>query len=299
MNNNFNPNIKNLTFKTKEPLSKYTFTQTGGNADFLAIPKTTDQISQLIKTAYESGIPITILGNASNLIVSDKGIRGLTIILTAMDQIKVVGNKVIAGAGAALIDVAIAAQQHGLAGLEYAAGIPGSVGGAVYMNAGAYGGQTADVVNHAEIVGLDGEVKTLSNSDLEFDYRHSIIQNSRSAVISAEFELTADQDPHQILAKMDHVNALRASKQPLELPSCGSVFKRPVGHFAGKLIHDSGLQGYRYGGAEVSTKHAGFIVNVGGATATDYINVIRHVQDAVYQNSGVHLETEVRIIGER
>ncbi|MBW1605934.1 UDP-N-acetylmuramate dehydrogenase [Lactobacillus sp. Sy-1] len=294
--NNFNPKIKDLTIKTNEPLSNYTFTKTGGNADYLALPDNEEQLSQLLAVANDSGIAITVLGNSSNLIVSDQGIRGLTVILTHLTAIKVSGNNISAEAGAALIDVAIAAQEHGLSGLEFAAGIPGSVGGAVYMNAGAYGGQTADVINYAKVVGFDGDVKTLTNSDLEFDYRHSVIQNGHNAVLAAEFELTPG-DPNLILAKMDHFNALRASKQPLELPSCGSVFKRPKDHFAGKLIHDAGLQGYRFGGAEVSTKHAGFIVNVGGATATDYINVIRHVQETVYQNSGIHLETEVKIIG--
>ncbi|UQS86957.1 UDP-N-acetylmuramate dehydrogenase [Nicoliella spurrieriana] len=296
--NNFNPNIKDLKIKTAEPLSKYTFTKTGGKADYLALPANQEQLSQLLTLANADGLPITILGNASNLIVSDKGIRGLTVILSNMTHITINGNRIIADAGAALIDVAIAAQQHGLSGLEFAAGIPGSVGGAIYMNAGAYGGQTADVVNSATVVDFDGEVKTLTNAELDFDYRHSIIQNGYDAVVSVEFELMPGNQK-QILAKMDHFNALRSSKQPLELPSCGSVFKRPKNHFAGKLIHDAGLQGYRFGGAEVSTKHAGFIVNVGGATATDYLNVIHHVQEVVFHDSGIKLETEVRIIGDK
>ncbi|MEJ6400280.1 UDP-N-acetylmuramate dehydrogenase [Nicoliella sp. Es01] len=298
MNNNFNPKINNLILKQNELLSHYTFTKTGGPADYLALPTTAEQVGALLSAAHADGLPITILGNSSNLIVSDKGIRGLTIILTQMDQIQVHGTQITAGAGAALIDVAIAAQTHGLSGLEYAAGIPGSVGGAVYMNAGAYGGQTADVIKDAQVVSLDGTMRTYDNAQLDFGYRHSLIQSDSGAVLSATFALTPG-NANQILAQMDHFNAQRASKQPLELPSCGSVFKRPVGHFAGKLIHDAGLQGYRVGGAEVSTKHAGFIVNVGGATADDYINVIHHVQATVLKHSGVHLETEVRIIGEQ
>lgn len=289
--------MEKIKILKNESLSKYTFTKTGGPADLIAFPKDIKEVQSLLIMAKEQQLPITVLGNASNLIIKDGGIRGLVIILTDMNKIISNGEYVIAQAGARYIDTTIVAQQNGLSGLEFAAGIPGSVGGAVYMNAGAYGGETAEVIDTVTVLTPENEIKIFNNDELEFGYRHSLIQEQNDIVLEASFKLVPG-DEEKIQAKMDELNELRASKQPLELPSCGSVFKRPEGYFAGKLIHDAGLQGYQSGGAQVSTKHAGFIVNVDHATATDYLNVIKHVQETVYKQNQVHLETEVRIIGQ-
>lgn len=289
--------MEKIKILKNESLSKYTFTKTGGPADLIAFPKDIKEVQSLLIMAKEQQLPITVLGNASNLIIKDGGIRGLVIILTDMNKIISNGEYVIAQAGARYIDTTIVAQQNGLSGLEFAAGIPGSVGGAVYMNAGAYGGETAEVIDTVTVLTPENEIKIFNNDELEFGYRHSLIQEQNDIVLEASFKLVSG-DKEKIKAKMDELNELRASKQPLELPSCGSVFKRPEGYFAGKLIHDAGLQGYQSGGAQVSTKHAGFIVNVDHATATDYLNVIKHVQETVYKQNQVHLETEVRIIGQ-
>ena len=289
--------MEKIELLKNEPLSKYTFTETGGPADLVAFPKNTDEVRELLSMAKRDNLPITVLGNASNLIIKDGGIRGLVIILTEMNEITSHDDLVIAQAGARYIDTTIVAQQHGLTGMEFAAGIPGSIGGAVFMNAGAYGGETAEVIESVTVLTPENEIKTLSNSELDFGYRHSAVQDQDDIVLEATFKLsTGDKD--EIQAEMDRLNELRESKQPLDLPSCGSVFKRPEGYFAGKLIHDAGLQGYQSGGAQVSKKHAGFIVNIDNATATDYLNVIKHVQETVYAKNKVHLETEVRIIGQ-
>ncbi len=281
-------------------LADYTNTRVGGPADWAFWPKTIAQVKTVIEElhAYDRALPITILGNASNLIITDDGLRGLVIFLTDLAEIQVVEQTITASAGAAIIDVARVAQQNGLTGLEWAAGIPGSVGGAVYMNAGAYGGQVDSVVSTIEVLTRTGEIKSITNADLAFAYRHSAVQETGDIILSATFALELG-DKAAIDAMMVDFNTRRASKQPLEFPSCGSVFKRPVGYFAGKLIMDADLQGYTIGGAQVSTKHAGFIVNRGTASATDYIQVIRHVQQVVAEKYGVTLETEVRILGEQ
>lgn len=280
-----------------EALSNYTNTKTGGKADFLAFPQNLAEIQDLMIYANEVGLPITVIGNASNLIVKDGGIRGLVMILTDMNQITVQGTQVVADAGASLIETTKIAQSASLTGLEFAAGIPGSVGGAIFMNAGAYGGEISMVAESVLVLTPQAELKTIQRADLDFGYRHSRVQDEEDVVINATFALTTG-DATAIQAKMDDLNARRAAKQPLDLPSCGSVFKRPTGYYAGKLIHDAGLQGYQFGGAQVSTKHAGFIVNVDHATASDYLAVIHHVQETVLAEEGVILETEVRIIGE-
>ncbi|MDO4902709.1 MAG: UDP-N-acetylmuramate dehydrogenase [Limosilactobacillus sp.] len=285
-----------IEIRQDEPLSFYTYTHTGGPADWLAFPKTVDDVKKLVDFARENDLPLTVLGNASNLIVRDGGIEGLTMILTRMNQITVDGDEVTAQAGASYILTTIAARDNNLTGLEFAAGIPGSVGGAIFMNAGAYGGETKNVVSKVTVLMPDGTIKELSNEELDFGYRHSSIQINHGVVLDATFSLKPG-DYDEIKAQMDDLNARRAEKQPLELPSCGSVFKRPEGYFAGKLIHDAGLQGYTSGGAQVSTKHAGFIVNIDHGTAHDYVNVIHHVQKVVKEKFGVDLETEVRIIG--
>ena len=278
-------------------LSRYTFTQTGGPAEYLAFPKTLAELKELLAAAKEDQLPITVIGNASNLIIRDKGIKGLVIILTEMKEIKVKADKVHAQAGARIIDTSFAAGEAGLSGLEFAAGIPGSVGGAVFMNAGAYGGETKDCLESATVITRDGEVKTYTNAELHFSYRHSLFQENDEIVIAATFALKAG-DKATILDQMNYLNALRSYKQPLEYPSCGSVFKRPTGHFVGPMLIKAGLQGKQIGGAQVSTKHAGFIVNKGGATATDYLNLIHYIQKTIKEKDGIALQTEVRIIGE-
>lgn len=285
-----------INIKQDELLSKYTNTCTGGPADWLAFPKSVDEVRQLVEYCKQTGMPLTVIGNASNLIVKDGGIEGLTMITTEMDEIKVEDQTVIAAAGAPYIEVTKVARDHSLTGLEFAAGIPGSVGGAIFMNAGAYGGETKNVVAAATVMYPDGTIARLNNEELDFGYRHCSVQDSHAVVLEAEFSLEKG-DQAEITAQMDDLNARRAAKQPLDLPSCGSVFKRPQGYFAGKLIHDAGLQGYTAGGAQVSTKHAGFIVNINHGTATDYLNVIHHVQKVVHDKFGVDLQTEVRIIG--
>lgn len=296
MANNLMQEFPDIQILKDEPLSKYTNTKTGGPADWLAFPKDVAEVQKLVQFADANVMPLTVIGNASNLIVRDGGIEGLTMILTQMNGIQVEGNRVIAQAGASYIETTKAARDHSLTGLEFAAGIPGSVGGAIFMNAGAYGGETKNVASEVTAMLPDGTIKHYNNEELDFGYRHSAVQDNHGIVLEAVFDLKLG-DQAEITALMDDLNARRAAKQPLELPSCGSVFKRPEGYFAGKLIHDAGLQGYTSGGAQVSTKHAGFIVNVDHGTATDYLNVIHHVQATVKEKFGVSLETEVRIIG--
>lgn len=289
---------KGIDIQENIPLSRYSFTETGGPAQFLAFPKSLAELQDLLAAAEEEQLPITVIGNASNLIISDKGIKGLVIILTKMHQIKVAGDKVTAEAGARIIDTSFAAGKAGLSGLEFAAGIPGSVGGAVFMNAGAYGGETKDCLKTATVLTEDGQLKTYSNAELQFSYRHSLVQETKEIVVSAVFALKKG-DREAILDEMNYLNALRKYKQPLEYPSCGSVFKRPTGHFVGPMLIKAGLQGKQIGGAQVSMKHAGFIVNKGGATATDYLNLIHYIQKTIKEKYGIDLHTEVRIIGDK
>ncbi|WP_334333403.1 MULTISPECIES: UDP-N-acetylmuramate dehydrogenase [unclassified Companilactobacillus] len=289
--------LPNIEFKLNEPLSKYTFTKTGGNADVLAFPKTREELVEIVDTARANNVEITVIGNASNLIIKDGGIRGIVIILPNFKQITVSDTKVTAEAGATIINTTIAAQKAGLTGIEFAAGIPGSVGGAVFMNAGAYGGEIKDVFESAEVLLPDGHITTLTHEDMKFSYRHSLVQDDGGIVISATFALKRG-NKETIQEEMDRLNNLRRSKQPLEYPSCGSVFKRPKGHFTGPLIIKAGLQGKMVGGAQVSMKHAGFIVNIKHATATDYLNLIHLIQKTVKEKFDVELQTEVRIIGE-
>ena len=289
---------KGIDIQENIPLSRYSFTETGGPAQFLAFPKSLAELQDFLAAAEEEQLPITVIGNASNLIISDKGIKGLVIILTKMHQIKVTGDKVTAEAGARIIDTSFAAGKAGLSGLEFAAGIPGSVGGAVFMNAGAYGGETKDCLETATVLTKDGQLKTYSNAELQFSYRHSLVQETKEIVVSAVFALKKG-DREAILDEMNYLNALRKYKQPLEYPSCGSVFKRPTGHFVGPMLIKAGLQGKQIGGAQVSMKHAGFIVNKGGATATDYLNLIHYIQKTIKEKYGIDLHTEVRIIGDK
>lgn len=289
--------LPNIEFKLDEPLSKYTFTKTGGPADVLAFPKTREELVEIVDTARTNQVPITVIGNASNLIIKDGGIRGIVIILPNFHRIEVSETKVTAEAGATIINTTIAAQKAGLTGIEFAAGIPGSVGGAVFMNAGAYGGEIKDVFESAEVLLPDGHITTLTHEDMNFSYRHSTVQDDGGIVISATFALKRGNKV-TIQEEMNRLNELRRSKQPLEYPSCGSVFKRPKGHFTGPLIIKAGLQGKIIGGAQVSMKHAGFIVNIKHATATDYLDLIHLIQKTIKEKFDVELQTEVRIIGE-
>ena len=279
-----------------EPLKQYTYTKVGGAAEYLAFPRNQYELKRIVAFANTHEIPWMVLGNSSNIIVRDGGIDGFVIMFDHFRDIKVNGYVIEAEAGAKLIDVTHVARYHSLTGFEFACGIPGSIGGAVYMNAGAYGGEIAHILQSCKVLTPEGEIKTLTAEELAFGYRHSKIQETGDVVISAKFAL-APGNYDQIDQEMARLTHLRELKQPLEYPSCGSVFKRPVGHFAGQLISEAGLKGHRIGGVEVSEKHAGFMINVDHGTAKDYEDLIAHVIATVEKSSGVTLEREVRIIG--
>ncbi|MCG3086772.1 UDP-N-acetylmuramate dehydrogenase [Sporosarcina cyprini] len=280
-----------------EPLSKYTKTKLGGAADLLVIPGTIEEMEYAVTYADRNNVPILLLGNGSNMVVRDGGVRGIVLHMAKLDAIRIAGTSVHAEAGAHIIDVSRKAAEAVLTGLEFACGIPGSVGGAMAMNAGAYGGEIKDIIVQATVMDQTGKIFVLSKDELDLGYRHSIISDKGYYVLSADFELAVG-DKEAIDAKIADLTYQRESKQPLEYPSAGSVFKRPPGYFAGKLIQDSGLQGKGFGGAEVSTKHAGFIVNKDNATATDYIKTIEMVKREVKDRFDVELEMEVKIVGE-
>ena len=279
------------------PMSRYTTFRVGGPADVLFFPASVEELQEALAAAKAKGIPVCLIGNGSNLIVRDGGIRGLVIALgEPFSELRVEGAQVWAQAGARLSAVAAAAQRAGLAGLEFASGIPGTLGGGCAMNAGAYGGELKDVLVWADVL-LDGELHRLSRDEMEMGYRSTMPLRRGAIVVAACFELRRD-DPEAIQERMRDLANRRREKQPLNLPSAGSTFKRPEGHFAGALIEQCGLKGCTIGGAQVSQKHAGFIVNVGEATAADILNLIEHVQRVVRAQTGVHLETEVRVLGE-
>lgn len=279
-----------------EPLKQYTYTKVGGAADYLAFPRNQYELKRIVTFANAQEIHWMVLGNSSNIIVRDGGIDGFVIMFDHFHDIRVNGYVIEAEAGAKLIDVTHVARYHSLTGFEFACGIPGSIGGAVYMNAGAYGGEIAHILQSCKVLTPEGEIKTLTVEELSFGYRHSKIQETGDVVISAKFAL-APGNYDQIDQEMARLTHLREMKQPLEYPSCGSVFKRPVGHFAGQLISEAGLKGHRIGGVEVSEKHAGFMINVDHGTAKDYEDLIAHVIETVEKSAGVTLEREVRIIG--
>ena len=279
-----------------EPLKQYTYTKVGGAADYLAFPRNQYELKRIVTFANAQEIPWMVLGNSSNIIVRDGGVEGFVIMFDHFHDIRVNGYVIEAEAGAKLIDVTHIARYHSLTGFEFACGIPGSIGGAVYMNAGAYGGEIAHILQSCKVLTPEGEIKTLTVEELSFGYRHSKIQETGDVVISAKFAL-APGNYDQIDQEMARLTHLREMKQPLEYPSCGSVFKRPVGHFAGQLISEAGLKGHRIGGVEVSEKHAGFMINVDHGTAKDYEDLIAHVIETVEKSAGVTLEREVRIIG--
>ncbi|KAB7704702.1 UDP-N-acetylmuramate dehydrogenase [Bacillus aerolatus] len=280
-----------------EPLKRHTLVKIGGKADFFVMPETYEEVAEVIRLKEKYNVPFMLLGNGSNVIVRDGGIRGIVLQFKHLTELRIEENKLIAQGGANIKDASRLALEHHLAGLEFACGIPGSIGGAMVMNAGAYGGEVKDVIDHVKVVTQKGELRTLKKDELALGYRTSIIGKNNDIVLEAVFILEAG-DPAEIKEKMDDFTFQRESKQPLEYPSVGSVFKRPPGYFAGKLIQDSGLQGKGVGGAEVSTKHAGFIVNKNDATASDYIATIDMVRKKVKETFGVELELEAKIIGE-
>lgn len=284
--------------KLQEPMSKHTTFRIGGPADFYLCPHSTKEVQQAVQICKEENLPYFILGNGSNLLVSDKGYRGVIIQLWKnFSDISVKGCCITAKAGALLSKVAAEALEAGLTGMEFASGIPGTIGGAVFMNAGAYGGEMKDIIKEVKVLDDQGEVRVLSNEEMKLGYRTSIVKEKGYTVLSAVLELKKGE-PSVIRETMEDLKNRRTSKQPLDMPSAGSTFKRPEGYFAGKLIMDSGLRGFSVGGAQVSEKHCGFVVNKGGATAEDVTALIREVQRRVKEKFGVELETEVRFLGE-
>ena len=280
-----------------EPMSRHTTLKLGGPADFLVFPRSADEIRALFAEAGAYNLPVTVIGHGSNLLVLDGGIRGLVISVSRnMRGIRRDGNCLIAQAGTMFGSVAAEAAEGGLAGLEFASGIPGTVGGAVTMNAGAYGGETAGVVTRVNGITPDGKPVTLSNEEMQFGYRTSVVGRLNFVITEAVFTLSPG-DPGEIRARMAELNAKRAEKQPLDQPSAGSTFKRPEGYFAAALIDQCGLKGYAVGGAQVSLKHAGFLVNNGGSSR-DFLELINKVQQIVEERVGVKLEPEIRILGE-
>ena len=279
------------------PMSRQTSFKAGGNADIIAFPKNVDSLLHVLKTADKSDVPFMIMGNGSNLLVRDEGIRGIVIKTTGMDPEIVVDGEIIrCSAGTSLSKLCTTALENGLSGLEFAYGIPGTVGGAVYMNAGAYGGEIKDVLKSVQHINPDFVIETVNAADLNLAYRKSFYSDHPEYIITtAEFKLQKSNKA-EIKAKMDDLIGRRKDKQPLEFPSAGSTFKRPEGYFAGALIEQCGLKGYRIGGAEVSEKHAGFIINRCSGTASDIIAIIDHVRKTVKENTGVTLEPEVKII---
>ena len=289
--------IQPENIKLNESLKIYTMTKLGGNADIFVMPETEQQAQQVVQYAYQHNIPLLMLGNGSNMVVRDGGVRGIVIHFAKLDEIRIDGNVVHASSGALIKDVSKRVAAEGLTGFEFACGIPGSIGGAMAMNAGAYGGEIKDVIVECAVLTTTGERLVLTKDELELSYRKSIIAKKGYYVLSATFQL-AKGNQAEIDAKIADLTFQRESKQPLEYPSAGSVFKRPPGYFAGKLIQDSELQGKGVGGAEVSQKHAGFIINKNNATATDYIETIQMVQRIVKEKFDIELEMEVKIVGE-
>ena len=285
-----------LVIRTEEPMSKHTTFRIGGAAEVFAAPDARE-LPQLLAMAKGADVPVAVIGNGSNLLVGDRGIAGLVIeIGERMSEVRIEGTTLVAGAGALLSKAAQTAAAAGLGGLEFAAGIPGSVGGAVVMNAGAYGGEMKDVLQSVKVLTEEGELLSLAAAELELGYRHSCVPERKYIVVEATMELSAKPE-EEIRACMAELRAKRVEKQPLEYPSAGSTFKRPEGYFAGKLIMDAGLRGYTVGGAQVSEKHCGFVINKGGATAADVRQLMQDVHDRVKEQFDVELEPEVKMIG--
>lgn len=290
-------NFPNERLLFDEPMDKHTSFKIGGSADIFVMPESASEIDFLIKGCKEHSVPFCIIGNGTNLLVADKGIRGVVIqIYKEFGDIRVTSNKIEAGSGALLSAIAYEAIQNGLTGMEFAAGIPGTLGGALCMNAGAYGGEMKDIADSVTVY-HNGGIKTYENNELGFAYRTSLIQKQDMCVLSAVISLKSG-DRDKIKQKTQELNKSRSDKQPLNKPSAGSTFKRPEGDFAGRLIMDSGLRGMRIGGAAVSEKHCGFVVNEGGATAEDVLKLIAHIKKVVLEKYNVELIEEIKIIGD-
>lgn len=287
------------TVEINAPMSRYTSFKTGGNAKLLIKPDSFETLSKIIKHCSENKIKPFIIGNGSNLLVTDKGFDGVIIkIGTDLSKIELLDDETIfCTSGASMKSLCNFAYENSLSGLEFAYGIPGNLGGAVFMNAGAYGGEMKDVLYSCTHIDNDGNMATLTKEELNLGYRRSAYTDNGYTIVSAVLKLKKG-DKAEIKEAMNDKLCRRKEKQPLEFPSAGSTFKRPVGYFAGALIEDCNLKGYSIGGAQVSEKHAGFVINRGGATSTDILNLIKHVQNTVFEKHGVKLETEVKIIGE-
>lgn len=298
----FGKQLTEITEETRvreqEPMSRHTTFRLGGNTDYLVDVKNADEVKSLTGLCKKENVPFYVIGNGSNLLVGDKGYHGVIIrVFKHMNEVRIKESIVYAQAGALLSKIANAALEESLAGFEFAAGIPGTFGGAVVMNAGAYGGELKDVLQWAEVVTEDGEILRLSAEELELGYRTSIIAKKGYIVLGGAIRLQKG-NKDKIKEQMDDLKERRIAKQPLEYPSAGSTFKRPAGYFAGKLIDDAGLRGFKIGGAQVSQKHCGFVINTGNATAKDVVDLIEEVQKRVKENAGVTLETEVRRLGD-
>ena len=283
---------------TDEPMKKYVTFRVGGAADYFVSPESAEEVQKIILLCKEAGMPYYILGNGSNLLVSDHGYRGVIIqIYKSMSEVSVKGELVTAQAGALLSAIAAKAAEESLTGFEFASGIPGTIGGAAVMNAGAYGGEMKDVLEQVTVLTKEGELLTLPREELEMGYRTSRVARNQYIVLDAVIRLTHGEQK-QIRETMNELKEKRTTKQPLEYPSAGSTFKRPEGYFAGKLIEDAGLRGFQVGGAQVSEKHCGFVINKDNATAAEVRELIRQVSERVKANSGVTLEPEVKMLGE-
>lgn len=284
--------------RQNEPMKNHTTFRVGGPADIFLTPSA-EELPAVLSVCREERVPVTVIGNGSNLLVGDKGIRGVVICIgSGMRGIRVDGEKIFLEAGVTLAAAAQQAAKAGLTGLEFASGIPGTFGGAVVMNAGAYGGEMKDVIVSVRVISEDGEILTLSKEELDLSYRHSVIPERGYLVIDGELLLTREKDPDQITERMEELKKKRIEKQPLEYPSAGSTFKRPEGYFAGKLIMDAGLRGFSVGGAAVSEKHCGFVINKGNATAADICALMDEVTRIVKEKYAVTLEPEVKKVGE-
>lgn len=302
MNQNFYDKLKNVIDAERiyvdEPMSRHTTFRVGGPADYFVTPKNADEVKGVIEICHGAKMPYYIVGNGSNLLVSDLGYRGVIVqIYKEMNEVTVEGEYVKAQAGALLSGIAAKALGAELTGFEFASGIPGTIGGACVMNAGAYGGEMKDVLEAVTVLTGDGEICKLDRDELELGYRTSVIAKKGYIVLDATLKLQYG-DGVKIKAYMDELKEKRVTKQPLEYPSAGSTFKRPEGYFAGKLIEDAGLRGFRVGGAQVSEKHCGFVINRDHATAADIMELMRQVQVRVKENSGVDLEPEVKRLGD-
>lgn len=287
--------FEKISYKSNESLKKHTTMRVGGNAKYVFMPKNAEEIEAVINYCKKNNEKYIIIGNGSNIIFSDDGYDGIVIkIYSSMSHMKIENDLIIAESGCILSKIASAARDNSLTGMEFAAGIPGTLGGAVVMNAGAYGGEMKDIIEYVDVLFTSGETKRYSNEEMNFEYRKSIIDKDK-IVLSAGIRLKKG-DKNDIEALMNELKEKRTSKQPLEYPSSGSTFKRPEGYFAGKLIEDAGLKGYRVGGAMVSTKHSGFVINYDNATSSDVLKLIEDVRNIVNEKFGVMLEPEVKII---